>query len=81
MTAGSSTQVLSAAANGGNFYTKLTGSDYRLSFDGTNYTMTRLSDNAQWSDTLLTALSDTIKGAKAFPFRRAPVHSPPAIAS
>ena len=66
VTAGSSTQVLSAAANGGNFYTKLTGSDYRLSFDGTNYTMTRLSDNAQWSDTLLTALSDTIKGSEGF---------------
>ncbi len=64
--AGSSTQVLSAVANGGNFYTKLTGSDYRLAYDGTNYTMTRLSDNAQWSDTSLTTLSDTIKGSEGF---------------
>jgi len=65
---GTPTQVLSAAANGGNFYTKLTGSDYRLAYDGTNYTMTRLSDNAQWSDTSLTALSDTIKGSEGFSF-------------
>lgn len=63
---GTPTQVLSAAANGGNFYTKLTGSDYRLAYDGTNYTMTRLSDNAQWSDTSLTTLSDTIKGSEGF---------------
>jgi flagellar hook-associated protein 1 FlgK len=63
---GKTTQVLSAAANGGNFYTKLTGSDYRLAYDGTKYTMTRLSDNAQWSDASFATLSDTIKGSEGF---------------
>jgi flagellar hook-associated protein 1 FlgK len=29
-------------------YTNLTGSDYRLSYDGANVTLTRLSDNAKW---------------------------------
>jgi len=33
------------AANG-NFYTNLTTSDYQLTFDGTNYSLRRLSDNA-----------------------------------
>lgn len=64
--AGSSTQVLGAAANGGNFYTKLTGSDYRLAYDGTKYTMTRLSDNTQWSNADPDVLSDTIKGSEGF---------------
>ena len=64
--AGTSTQVLGAAANGGNFYTKLTGSDYRLAYDGTNYTMTRLSDNQQWSDASLANLSNTISGSEGF---------------
>lgn len=63
---GTPTQVLSAAANGGNFYTKLTGSDYRLAYDGANYTMTRLSDNKQWSDASLTNLSTTISGSEGF---------------
>lgn len=36
-----STTVTSAAA-----YTALTGSDYSLKFDGTNYTLTRLTDSA-----------------------------------
>lgn len=48
---GGSAQVYGAAASGGNFYTKLTGSDYRLGFDGTNYTVTRLSDNTVWTNT------------------------------
>lgn len=64
--AGTPTQILSAAANGGNFYTKLTGSDYRLSYDGTKYTMTRLSDNTQWSDTTFANLSSTIEGSEGF---------------
>ena len=33
----------------GNFYTNLTSSDYRLDSDGTNLTLTRLSDNVSWS--------------------------------
>lgn len=63
---GTPSQVTSAAAIGGNFYTKLTGSNYRLGFDGTNYTMTRLSDNTQWSDTSLSDLSATISGSEGF---------------
>jgi flagellar hook-associated protein 1 FlgK len=65
---GTPTQVLSAAANGGNFYTKLTGSDYRLSYDGAKYTMTRLSDNTQWSNASATELSKTIAGSEGFSF-------------
>jgi hypothetical protein len=64
---GESTQVTErGSANGANFYTKLTGSDYRLAYDGTKYTMTRLSDNAQWSDADRDVLSDTIKGSEGF---------------
>jgi flagellar hook-associated protein 1 FlgK len=66
--AGASTQVFSAAATGSNFYTKLTNSDYRLSYDGTNYTMTRLTDNTQWSNALLANLSTTIAGSEGFSF-------------
>ena len=40
----------------GNFYTKLTGSDYRLQSDGTNFTLTRLSDNAPFPT--VTTLAD-----------------------
>ena len=68
VTPGTPTQVLSAAANGGNFYTKLTGSDYRLSYDGAKYTMTRLSDNTQWSNASPTELSKTIAGSEGFSF-------------
>lgn len=35
---------------------ELTASDYRLSFDGTNYTLRRLSDDTVWTDTTLTGL-------------------------
>ncbi|MCL2829765.1 MAG: flagellar hook-associated protein FlgK [Betaproteobacteria bacterium] len=35
--------------NGQNFTTDLTSSDYRLSYDGTNTTLTRLSDNKSWT--------------------------------
>lgn len=34
---------------GGNFYTDVGSSDYRLSSDGSTATLTRLSDNKQWS--------------------------------
>ena len=33
----------------GNFYTDLTGSDYRLDYNGSKLTLTRLSDNKAWS--------------------------------
>ncbi|MDR2451679.1 MAG: flagellar hook-associated protein FlgK [Candidatus Accumulibacter sp.] len=45
----------------GTFYTKLTTSDYRLDYDGTDYTLTRLSDNASWSDTSLAVLNAAIE--------------------
>lgn len=35
---------------------QLTTSDYRLRFDGTNYTLTRLSDNQSWSAATLAGL-------------------------
>lgn len=64
--AGASTQVLSPAASGASFYTKLTNSDYRLAYDGANYTVTRLSDSQQWSNASLVALSSTISGSEGF---------------
>ncbi|MBK7327369.1 MAG: flagellar hook-associated protein FlgK [Propionivibrio sp.] len=66
--AGASTQVFGPAAIGANYYTKLTGSDYRLDYDGTNYTITRLSDNTQWSNASLATLSTTVAGSDGFSF-------------
>lgn len=66
--AGATTQVVSAAANGANFYTRLTSSDYRLDYNGANYTMTRLSDNTQWSNASLATLSSTLAGSEGFSF-------------
>ena len=39
----------------GTFYTNLTTSDYRLDYDGMDYTLTRLSDGVSWSGTTLGA--------------------------
>lgn len=39
----------------GNFYTKLTTSDYRLTNTANGYTLSRLSDNEQWSAVASTA--------------------------
>ena len=64
--AGASTQVSSPAASGANFYTKLTASDYRLSYDGTNYSLQRLSDNQQWSNASLANLSATVASSEGF---------------
>lgn len=55
----------SATYNGTNFYTKLTGSDYRLSYAQDTstipatdqYTLVRLSDNTSWTAASLGALS------------------------
>jgi flagellar hook-associated protein 1 FlgK len=41
----------------GNFYTDLTNSDYRLDYNGANLTLTRLSDNTQWSGATVAALN------------------------
>lgn len=50
----------------GAFYTNLTTSDYRLSYNGTTYTLTRLSDNVAWSNASLNALSTTVSGSEGF---------------
>lgn len=50
-----------APAFNGNFYTDLTGSDYRLDYNGSALTLTRLSDNKQWSatDTIVAGVAVT----------------------
>jgi flagellar hook-associated protein 1 FlgK len=65
----------------GNFYTDLGNSDYRLTSDGINATLTRLSDNKQWSGATL-ALVNNALSADAQGFTLAPVGVlPPAGAS
>ena len=66
--AGASTQVTSPAAIGANFYTKLTSSDYRLAYDGANYSVLRLSDGESWSNADLDALSETVGNSEGFTF-------------
>ncbi|MFT3851050.1 MAG: flagellar hook-associated protein FlgK [Propionivibrio sp.] len=44
-----SASFLPVSSNGTNFYSNLTASDYRLTFDGTDYKVTRLSDNTSWT--------------------------------
>lgn len=66
LAAGQSTSVQSAAADTANFYTNLTNSDYRLAYDGANYTLTRLSDNQQWTNASLANLSTTISSSEGF---------------
>lgn len=69
---GPSVSVYSTAASGANFYTKLTNSDYRLSYDGANYSMVRLSDGKQWPAvgdppyTTLNDLSTAIANSEGF---------------
>ena len=61
---------LSANADG-TFFTNLQASDYRLSYDGTNYTLTRLSDNTSppsWTTTSLSDLSDAVAASEGFSF-------------
>ncbi len=69
---GASTQVLSSAADSANFYTKLTNADYRLSYDGTNHTLTRLTDGKQWATLLpgktFANLSAEVAGSEGFSF-------------
>lgn len=66
LAAGQSSSVQSAAADTANFYTNLTNSDYRLAYDGANYTLTRLSDNQQWTNASLANLSTTISPSEGF---------------
>lgn len=46
--------------NGTNFTTDLTASDYRLDYDGTNATLTRLSDNKQWTGANIGAINTAL---------------------
>lgn len=41
----------------GNFYTDLTGSDYQLTADASGVTLSRLTDNKQWTGADLTAIN------------------------
>lgn len=52
----------------GNYATKLTGSDYTVSYDGTNYAVTRASDGKRWTDTSLSNLSSTVSKSEGFAF-------------
>ena len=55
-----------ASYSGTNYYTNLTDSDYRLAYDGTDFTLTRLSDNSKWTGATLadvnTALASDPQG-------------------
>lgn len=53
---GSAALSVTFAANAA---TNLTTSDYSLSYDGTNYTLTRLSDNQSWTGATATAVATT----------------------
>ena len=52
------TAIYTAPTMDGNFYTNLTNSDYRLAYDGTHLTLTRLTDNKQFPT--LPAVASTI---------------------
>ncbi len=64
--AGASTSLFNPSASGSNYYTKLGTSDYRLDFDGSRLTVTRLSDNKAWTDTSMDALSARLKSEEGF---------------
>lgn len=52
---------------GGNFYTNLTTSDYRLTYEGSStYSLTRLSDNKKWTPDTLANLSTAVKSSEGF---------------
>ncbi|HET7776430.1 MAG TPA: flagellar hook-associated protein FlgK [Azospira sp.] len=50
------------------YATNITASDYRLTFDGANYTVTRQSDNKQWSNADPLALSATVADSDGISF-------------
>lgn len=60
------------ASSDGTFYTDLTTSNYRLQYDGTNLSLTRLSDNVSWSvasssiDDLNAAITSSSQGSQGF---------------
>ncbi|UCV10937.1 flagellar hook-associated protein FlgK [Dechloromonas denitrificans] len=44
----------------GNYFTDITNNDYRLEYNGANFTLTRLQDGVNWSDTTLAGLNTQI---------------------
>ncbi len=54
------TASFDAPSFNGNFYTNLTGSDYTLSGTAAGVTLTRLSDNKQWSGADVTAINTAL---------------------
>ncbi|WP_263768709.1 flagellar hook-associated protein FlgK [Propionivibrio soli] len=51
----------------GAFYTDLTGSDYRLDYNGTALTLTRLSDNVTWTGANVAALNAAVAASTQGP--------------
>lgn len=49
----------------GTFYTNLTTSDYRLTYDGTTLTLTRLSDNVSWTGTTVDEINDAMAASSS----------------
>ena len=49
-------------ANGTNYYSNLTASDYRLSYESGALTLTRLSDNTSWSGASVGAINTQLAG-------------------
>ena len=61
-----SATLLPPSNNGTNFYTNLTGSDYRLSYDGATFTLERLSDNTTWSGATIGAINTAAAASLGF---------------
>lgn len=62
-----SVDIAVEASSDGTFYTSLTASDYKLAYDGTNLTLTRLSDNKKVGEAATLAdLNDQIKASEGF---------------
>ena len=72
ITASFSAPELTSNTNPGNYFTDLTNSDYRLEYQGSVFTLTRLSDGTNWSANSLSALNTQItdrsdaRGAQGF---------------
>lgn len=47
----------------GNFYTDLTTSDYRLAYDGANFTLKRLTDGVTWTSASIAGINTAITDA------------------
>lgn len=62
-----SVDIAVESSSDGTFYTNLTASDYQLDYDGTNLTLTRLSDNTKVGvAATLSELNDQIKASEGF---------------